>query len=130
VTITPRLPAFVKLPFSVTSTCTGFLSCSADSPGMKVKGRFCIQWLALLRLGLPLQFFLLFQACLGLRIGGIESKISFVRLLVPAFLNEARILNVQVEGGASVDFALVRHEQDLGVKVLRRQGDIEIVVIR
>jgi glycogen debranching enzyme len=72
--------------------------------------------------------FLLFQACLGLQVSGINSKISFVRPLLPPFLNEARILNLQV-AGANLDLALVRHERDVSVNVLRREGDVEIVVV-
>ena len=72
--------------------------------------------------------FLLFQSCLGLTIDGVESKISFVRPLLPPFLNEARIYNLQV-GGANVDLALVRHGRDVGINVLRRQGDIEVTVV-
>jgi len=73
--------------------------------------------------------FLLFQACLGLRISGRDSKISFVRPLLPPFLNEARILNLRV-AGARVDLALVRHGQDISVNVLDREGDVEVVVLR
>jgi glycogen debranching enzyme len=72
--------------------------------------------------------FLLFQACLGLSINGIDSKISFVRPLLPPFLNEARILNLQV-AGASVDLAQFRHEYEITVNVLRRKGDIKIVAV-
>jgi glycogen debranching enzyme len=72
--------------------------------------------------------FLLFQACLGLSINGIDSKISFVRPLLPPFLNEARILNLQV-AGASVDLAQVRYEYEITVNGLRRKGDIEIVAV-
>ena len=43
-------------------------------------------------------------------------------------MNEARILNLQV-ADANVDLAVVRHEHDVSVKVLRRRGDIEIVVV-
>ena len=80
------------------------------------------------RHGLPASPFLLFQACIGLRISGTNPKISFVRPLLPPFLNEARISNLQV-AGASVDLALVRHNQDVSVNVLRRQGDVEIVIV-
>jgi glycogen debranching enzyme len=73
--------------------------------------------------------FLLFQASLGLTIDGIASKISFVRPWLPPFLNEARILNLQV-AGAHVDLALTRHEHDVSVNVLQRRGDVEIVVAR
>lgn len=72
--------------------------------------------------------FLLFQASLGLSIDGIASKISFVRPWLPPFLNEARILNLQV-ADATVDLAVLRHERDVSVKVLRRSGDVEIVVV-
>ncbi len=72
--------------------------------------------------------FLLFQASLGLTIDGIASKISFVRPWLPPFLNEAKILNLQV-ADANVDLAVVRHEHDVSVKVLRRSGEVEIVVV-
>lgn len=72
--------------------------------------------------------FLMFQACLGLQISAVESRISFVRPLLPPFLNEARIYNLQV-GAASVDLALVRHEDGVNVNVLRRQGNVQIVVV-
>ena len=72
--------------------------------------------------------FLLFQASLGLTIDGIASKISFVRPWLPPFLNEARILNLKI-AEAKVDLAVVRHEHDVSVKVLRSRGDVEIVVV-
>jgi hypothetical protein len=46
----------------------------------------------------------------GLTINGIASKISFVRPQLPPFLNEARLLNLQV-------------------KVLPRSGEVELVVV-
>jgi glycogen debranching enzyme len=72
--------------------------------------------------------FLLFQASLGLTIDGIASKISFVRPWLPPFLTQARILNLQV-ADANVDLALTRHEHDVSVNVLRKRGDLEIVVV-
>ena len=68
------------------------------------------------------------QASLGLTIDGIASKISFVRPWLPSFLNEARILNLQV-ADANVDIAVIRHEHDVSVKVLRKSGDVEILVV-
>jgi hypothetical protein len=32
--------------------------------------------------------------------------------------------------GATVDLLLVRHEQDVGVNVLRRDGDVHILVVK
>jgi hypothetical protein len=53
---------------------------------------------------------------------------SFVRPWLPPFLNEATILNLQV-ANASADLAVVRHEHDVSVKLLRRRGDVEIVLV-
>jgi hypothetical protein len=68
------------------------------------------------------------QACLGLRINALESKVSMVRPFLPPFLSRARIMNLSV-GGASVDLLLVRHEHDVAVNVLRRIGDIDVEVL-
>jgi hypothetical protein len=51
-----------------------------------------------------------------------------IRPWLPPFLNEARILNLQV-AGANVDLALIRHEHDVSVNVLQRRGDVEILVV-
>jgi glycogen debranching enzyme len=73
--------------------------------------------------------FLLFQACLGLEINGVEAKVRFTRPQLPASLGELRIHNLEV-AGATVDLLLVRHENDVGVNVLRREGDVEILVAK
>lgn len=70
---------------------------------------------------------LLFQACLGLEINGLEAQIRFTRPQLPASLGELRIHNLEV-AGATVDLLLVRHEHDVGVNVLRREGNVEILV--
>lgn len=72
--------------------------------------------------------FLMLQACLGLRINALESKVSMVRPFLPPFLSRARIMNLSV-GGASVDLLLVRHEHDVTVNVLRRIGEIDVEVL-
>ena len=45
------------------------------------------------------------------------------------FVDELRIHNLEV-AGASVDLHLVRHEQDVGINVLRREGAIRISVVK
>jgi glycogen debranching enzyme len=72
--------------------------------------------------------FLMFQACLGLRIDAIESRISLTRPCLPAFLSRARISNLQV-GRASVDLLVVRHEEDVTVSVLRRSSEVDVAVL-
>ena len=73
--------------------------------------------------------FLLLQACLGLEINAPEARVCFTRPQLPASLGELRIHNLEV-AGASVDLLLVRHQHDVGVNVLRREGDIQIFVVQ
>lgn len=73
--------------------------------------------------------FLLFQACLGLEISGPEARVCFTRPRLPEAVGELRIHNLEVAGG-SVDLLLVRHEQDVGVNVLRRSGDLQVLVVK
>ena len=72
--------------------------------------------------------FLLLQACLGLEISAQEARVCFTRPQLPASLGELRIHNLEV-AGASVDLLLVRHEHDVGVNVLRRDGDLQVLVV-
>jgi glycogen debranching enzyme len=72
--------------------------------------------------------FLLLQACLGLSINGPEAQVYFAHPHLPAFLTELRLHNLEV-AEATVDLLLVRHEHDVGVKVLRREGDVQIMVV-
>jgi glycogen debranching enzyme len=73
--------------------------------------------------------FLALQACLGLEIQATQNQISFTRPHLPASLGELRIHNLRV-AGATVDLLLVRHESDVGVNVLRREGDVLVMTIK
>jgi glycogen debranching enzyme len=72
---------------------------------------------------------LLFQACLGLEINGRDRHVSFTCPRLPASLGELRIHNLQV-AGAAVDLLLVRHGDDVGVNVLRREGNVRVTVVK
>jgi glycogen debranching enzyme len=72
--------------------------------------------------------FLLFQACLGLEINATERRVYFTRPRLPACLSELRIHNLEV-AGAILDLLLVRHKEDVGVNVLRREGDVQVIVV-
>jgi glycogen debranching enzyme len=72
---------------------------------------------------------LLFQACLGLTVSGLERSVTFTRPGLPAAVDEVRISNLEVAGG-TVDLLLVRHEQDVGVNILRREGDVRVLVVK
>jgi len=73
--------------------------------------------------------FLLLQACLGLGVSGIERQVWFHRPQLPSSLPEVRITNLSV-ADATVDLLLVRLGDDVGVNVLRRDGDLSVVVAK
>ena len=51
------------------------------------------------------------------------------RVYLPASVGELRIHNLEV-AGATADLLLVRHDEDVGVNVLRREGDVRITVVK
>jgi glycogen debranching enzyme len=73
--------------------------------------------------------FMLLQACLGLTIDATRGRISFVRGQLPEFLPWLKISNLRV-GAATVDLLLDRHAADVGINVLRREGDVEIFAVK
>jgi glycogen debranching enzyme len=73
--------------------------------------------------------FLLVQACLGLTVTAIEPQVAFTRPRLPAFLGELTITGLAV-GGAVVDLLLTRHDDDVGVRVLRRKGPVDVLVAK
>jgi glycogen debranching enzyme len=71
--------------------------------------------------------FLFVQAALGLRIDAVRGRVSLVRPALPSFLNDLEITNLRV-GAATVDLHLTKHGDDVSVKVLRREGELEILI--
>jgi len=71
--------------------------------------------------------FLLVQACLGLSISGPRAEITFTRPRLPAALDELVVRDLEV-CGATVDLRVARHHDDVGVTVLRRDGDLRVTV--
>jgi glycogen debranching enzyme len=72
--------------------------------------------------------FMLLQSCLGLEISGTERTVYFTRPQLPVSLGELRIHNLEI-AGATVDLLLVRHEHNVGVNVLRREGHVQVLVV-
>jgi glycogen debranching enzyme len=73
--------------------------------------------------------FMLLAACLGLRIDAPARRITLTRALLPESIEWLRLTNLSI-GDASVDLLLSRHPFDVGITVLRRDGDVEIVGVR
>jgi glycogen debranching enzyme len=72
--------------------------------------------------------FMLLQAALGLEIDGVGRNVTFTDPVLPEWLNWVRIENLVVGDGA-VDLLCDRHAHDVGVSVLRREGNIRVVHI-
>jgi len=73
--------------------------------------------------------FLSLQSCLGLTIRARESCIYFHHTALPEALQRIEIRNIAL-GNASVDLAFERHAHTVGVEVLRRTGNVEILSLK
>ena len=72
---------------------------------------------------------MLLSAALGLGIDGCASEITLARPALPAGVPTLRMTGLSV-GGGSVDLLLENHPHDIGVTVLRRDGEIRVVVLK
>ena len=74
--------------------------------------------------------FLLLQACLGLEILAPEGRLIFSKPFLPQFLPKVSIRDLKI-GDASVDLLLTRHDEgDVSVNVLRRNGPLDVIVLK
>ncbi len=71
--------------------------------------------------------FMLLQACLGLELRAEPRTVAFRYPVLPRPLSELMIHHLDV-AGARVDLLVRRHGEDVGINVLERTGDVEIVV--
>jgi len=69
--------------------------------------------------------FLMLQACLGIRVGGLKQQVIFDTPTLPSGVESLRINGLPV-GEARVDLVLQR--SDAGVQVMTHPGDIEVLV--
>ena len=73
--------------------------------------------------------FLLLGSALGLELNAPERRLVFRCPRLPASLEEVRVFNLRL-GAASLDLCLERHQDDVGINVTRRTGDVEVVTVR
>jgi len=67
------------------------------------------------------------QACLGLDFHPDRPEVRLRAPRLPDFIEWMRVSGLQVRG-QSVDLLLQRYENNVGIEVTRKQGDIEVVV--
>jgi glycogen debranching enzyme len=71
----------------------------------------------------------LLQACLGLSFDHAAGELRFDRPVLPDFLDELYLRRLRL-GESSADILIRRHQRDVSLNVLRRDGDLRIVVVR
>ena len=73
--------------------------------------------------------FMMLAASLGVEIDAPARRISFSRGRLPDSIDWLRLTDLKV-GDAHVDLQFERHPHDLGVTIIRREGDVEIVTVK
>jgi glycogen debranching enzyme len=73
--------------------------------------------------------FMALQACLGIEVRAREARILLHYTALPENLRQVRIKNLRV-GDACVDLAFERYEETVGLDILRRSGEVDIVSLR
>ena len=73
--------------------------------------------------------FMLLQSSLGILIRAPQQQIVFEHSRMPDFLPWVRIDNLRI-GEAAVDLLLERHDVDVGIQVLRRTGDVQVMSMK
>jgi len=73
--------------------------------------------------------FLLLQAALGLTVDATAHTVSLSSPRLPESISHLHIGNLSI-GTASVDLVCTRHAHDVDVTVLRRKGDVRVMVVK
>ena len=73
--------------------------------------------------------FMVLQACLGLEIRAHESRVYLHYSALPESLQHVHIRNLHI-GSACVDLSFERYSETVGVNIVRRTGEVEIVALR
>jgi glycogen debranching enzyme len=71
---------------------------------------------------------LLLQSCLGVRVDANARRVSLAHAVLPEEIDWVRIVNLTIHS-ARVDLLLTRHAYGVGVTVLRREGEFEILTV-
>ena len=73
--------------------------------------------------------YMLLAACLGLDIDAAARRVWLRRSMLPDRIDWIRFTNISVVD-ARLDLLLTRHAHDVGIQVLRREGDVEILSVK
>jgi glycogen debranching enzyme len=70
--------------------------------------------------------FMTLQACLGLSISAKESRLHLYHTALPQALERVEVRNLRIRDSV-IDIAFERYAETVGINVLRRSGDVEIL---
>jgi glycogen debranching enzyme len=73
--------------------------------------------------------FHLLHSALGLTVDGRRREVTFSHPLLPESVPELRITGLCL-GDSTVDLLVENHPHDTGVTVLRREGDVRVLVVK
>ncbi|WP_186755013.1 amylo-alpha-1,6-glucosidase [Echinicola salinicaeni] len=73
--------------------------------------------------------YMLFQSILGLEIDAVNKVLHFKQTLLPDFINAMTIRNLKL-GDESAHIELVRHKTDVGINIVSKGDDWEVIVIK
>ena len=73
--------------------------------------------------------YMLLSACLNLHVDAPKRRVSLNRAMLPESIEWVRLSNLSI-AEASIDLLLTRHAHDVGITVLSRRGEVEIVHVR
>jgi glycogen debranching enzyme len=73
--------------------------------------------------------FMLLQASLGLEVAALERTVRFSHARLPDFLDHLTIENMPV-GDARIDLRVERQKTGVGVNILGRRGNVEVITLK
>ena len=73
--------------------------------------------------------YLLLQATLGMSSDATRNQIRFTHPVLPSFLEEVQIRNITL-GTSTLDLLLKKYRGDVTVSVVRKEGPVEVVIIK
>lgn len=73
--------------------------------------------------------FLLLQAFLGLSFNSSAQEVCFTQPTLPPFLEAVEIKRLRMNG-ASLDLVIRRHMHDVGIEVLRKEGEVKVTTVK
>ena len=73
--------------------------------------------------------FMLLGSALGITVDGARGEVSLVHPVLPRTMGDLSITGLGV-GAGSIDLMLENHPHDVGLTVLRREGEVSVVVVK